>query len=79
MNRCPCRAGTQAKQGAADKLSEAFLPDVLASYKEQAQYSQRSRPHQGLSPHLHFGELSPNQAWYAAIDALHGRTLNTQI
>ncbi|RDE19514.1 deoxyribodipyrimidine photo-lyase [Motiliproteus coralliicola] len=50
--------------GAGDRLA-SFVEQRLASY-------QRGRDHPGLdatsrlSPHLHFGELSPNQIWYVA-------------
>ncbi len=49
--------------GAQNRLS-AFLSDGISRYDEG-----RNRPDKSyvsrLSPHLHFGELSPNQAWYA--------------
>ncbi|MFT4937079.1 MAG: deoxyribodipyrimidine photo-lyase [Paraglaciecola sp.] len=58
------------EQGAARNLS-TFLPEQLGQYK-----AQRDFPHEQatsrLSAHLHFGEISPNQIWYAAIDAKHG-------
>jgi deoxyribodipyrimidine photo-lyase len=42
-----------------------FLENGLKNYKEG-----RNHPNQNnvsrLSPHLHFGEISPNQVWYAA-------------
>lgn len=60
------------ERGASDNLSN-FLPDGVLDYK-----TLRDIPDiQGtsrLSPHLHFGEISPNQVWYAAIDALDGNT-----
>lgn len=50
--------------GAASRL-ERFVTDALASYADD-----RNRPDlegtSRLSPHLHFGEISPNQCWYAA-------------
>ncbi|MGI9201270.1 MAG: cryptochrome/photolyase family protein, partial [Woeseiaceae bacterium] len=50
--------------GAALRLNR-FLETGLDNYKEG-----RNRPDlenvSRLSPHLHFGELSPNQVWYAA-------------
>jgi deoxyribodipyrimidine photo-lyase len=58
------------EQGAAKHLSD-FLPNGAKEYKNK-----RDIPDLGatskLSPHLHFGEISPNQIWYAAIDALNG-------
>ncbi len=54
------------EQGAAERL-KIFLESGLDNYK-----SGRDRPADGnvsrLSPHLHFGEISPNQVWYAAND-----------
>jgi deoxyribodipyrimidine photo-lyase len=52
------------EQGAYERL-EIFINNGIANYREG-----RNRPDQQfvsrLSPHLHFGEVSPNQAWYAA-------------
>ena len=52
------------ERGANEKLS-TFLSQGIENYKEG-----RNRPDQAkvsrLSPHLHFGELSPHQAWHAA-------------
>jgi deoxyribodipyrimidine photo-lyase len=63
---------TPGEQGAARHLSD-FLPNGAKDYKNK-----RDIPDLGatskLSPHLHFGEISPNQIWYAAIDALNGNT-----
>lgn len=56
--------------GAADKLS-AFLHSALVDYKDQRNVPSVAGTSQ-LSPHLHFGEVSPNQIWYAAIDARNG-------
>lgn len=53
--------------GAGDRLAE-FVTSHLEQYK-----CGRDRPDSQatsrLSPHLHFGELSPNQAWYVAQNA----------
>lgn len=52
------------EQGAHDRLAE-FLEAALVEYADQ-----RNRPdHDGtsrLSPHLHFGEISPASVWHAA-------------
>lgn len=52
--------------GAAERLLD-FLSVGLSHYEEG-----RDRPDQRhvsrLSPHLHFGEVSPNQAWFAVRD-----------
>jgi len=48
--------------GALNQLNE-FLDVGLKGYKEGRNFP--SKPHiSRLSPHLHFGELSPNQVWY---------------
>ena len=45
---------------------EEFLKNGIENYKEGR--NEPSKPFVSrLSPHLHFGEISPNQAWYAAI------------
>ncbi len=49
--------------GAQKRLHE-FLGHGLSQYKIGRNYP--DQPHVSrLSPHLHFGEISPNQAWYA--------------
>ncbi|QCZ95177.1 cryptochrome/photolyase family protein [Salinimonas iocasae] len=54
------------EEGAADRLS-TFINDSAQQYNEQ-----RDLPAvEGtscLSPHLHWGEISPNQVWYAIKD-----------
>jgi deoxyribodipyrimidine photo-lyase len=57
--------------GAADKLS-AFLPQRVTEYKNQRDIPNEQGTSR-LSPHLHFGEISPNQIWYAAIYSLNGK------
>lgn len=58
--------------GASDNLSR-FLSGAVEHYKDDRNFpAQPGTSH--LSPHLHFGEISPNQIWYAAIDALNGNT-----
>ncbi|MBE1300392.1 MAG: deoxyribodipyrimidine photo-lyase [Alteromonadaceae bacterium] len=56
------------EEGAKDKLQN-FIKNAAQSYKRD-----RNIPDiQGtsrLSPHLHFGEMSPNQIWYAILDNL---------
>jgi deoxyribodipyrimidine photo-lyase len=55
----------QPGEAGAKKRLDRFLADGIGNYKEG-----RNRPDlkyvSRLSPHLHFGEISPNQAWYAA-------------
>jgi deoxyribodipyrimidine photo-lyase len=62
------------EDGAASRLVE-FLASGLANYDDG-----RNRPDQRyvsrLSPHLHFGEISPNQAWFAVQDKFSGKELS---
>jgi deoxyribodipyrimidine photo-lyase len=58
------------EKGAANNLS-TFLPQQLGLYKAQRDFPDKLATSR-LSAHLHFGEISPNQIWYAAIDAKHG-------
>ena len=52
------------ERGASDRL-QRFLADGIGRYREG-----RNRPDQAfvsrLSPHLHYGEISPNTVWHAA-------------
>jgi len=47
---------------AANKKLNYFLKNGLAGYKEGRNYPAKENVSQ-LSPHLHFGEISPNQIW----------------
>ena len=70
-------AGTMRKTwspgeaGAAKRL-DTFLAKALATYG-----TERDRPdHEGtsaLSPHLHFGEISPRRVWHAVREAAGGK------
>jgi deoxyribodipyrimidine photo-lyase len=55
----------QPGEAGAKKRLDEFIPRALHSYKDE-----RNLPGQdgtsGLSPHLHFGEISPGQVWRAA-------------
>ena len=51
------------EKAAQDKL-ENFLDQGLKGYKEGRNYPAQYHTSK-LSPHLHFGEISPNQVWYA--------------
>jgi deoxyribodipyrimidine photo-lyase len=57
-------AWTPGETGALDRL-ERFLDEGIRNYRED-----RNRPDcenvSRLSPHLHFGEVSPHQVWHAA-------------
>lgn len=58
------------EEGAAQQLSD-FIESAAISYKDDRNIpSIKGTSH--LSPHLHFGEISPNQAWYAVLDAFGG-------
>jgi deoxyribodipyrimidine photo-lyase len=63
-HRSIARHWQPGEQGALDRL-EQFLETGIMNYKMG-----RDRPDQSnvsrLSPHLHFGEVSPNQVWHAA-------------
>ena len=63
---------TPGEKGAAKHLSE-FLPIGAKEYKNKRDFPELGATSK-LSPHLHFGEISPNQIWYAAIHALNGNT-----
>jgi deoxyribodipyrimidine photo-lyase len=51
------------EDGANQRLQE-FLNEGLEDYKEGRNFPAEKKVSR-LSPHLHFGELSPNQVWYA--------------
>lgn len=63
---------TPGEEGAAQLLSE-FLPGGAKEYKNKRDFPDLGATSK-LSPHLHFGEISPNQIWYAGINALNGNT-----
>jgi deoxyribodipyrimidine photo-lyase len=51
------------EQGALLRLNK-FIDEGLGKYKTKRNFP--DKPHVSrLSPHLHFGEISPNQLWYA--------------
>lgn len=50
--------------GAHKKLNE-FIAREIANYKKGRNFPAENAV-SGLSPHIHFGELSPHQVWYAA-------------
>jgi len=52
------------EEGSEDKL-ERFMNQGLLNYKEGRNFPSKKNVSQ-LSPHLHFGEVSPNQVWYRA-------------
>lgn len=56
-------AWTPGEDGAQARLSE-FMENGLNGYKEGRNFPDKPNVSR-LSPHLHFGELSPHDAWYA--------------
>lgn len=52
------------EKNAQDKLYE-FLENGINGYKELRNFPNKKNVSE-LSPHLHFGEVSPNQVWHAA-------------
>lgn len=56
------RSHWQPGEGGADRKWQLFLANTQSNYSED-----RNRPDRagtsGLSPHLHFGEISPRQIW----------------
>ena len=52
------------EDGANKRLSE-FLDNGIANYKKGRNFPAKPFVSR-ISPHMHFGEISPNQAWYAA-------------
>jgi len=55
------------EEGAADRLAD-FIDEAAKSYKKDRDFP-AIRGTSMLSAHLHFGEVSPNQVWYAILDA----------
>ena len=53
------------EEGAAQRLQE-FLNNGLANYDTDRNIPSKSGTSK-LSPHMHYGEISPNQIWYAAL------------
>lgn len=65
-------------EGAAQRKLHTFLEGGLQNYKEYRNHP--SKPNTSrLSPHLHFGEISPNQAWHAAQHYGHAHRLENDL
>lgn len=62
------RQWTPGEMGAQQNL-DRFLEGPLGAYKSDRDVPSRPGTSR-LSPHLHFGEISPNQVWYAAQNAM---------
>ncbi len=63
------------EEGAAKNL-QVFLSNKIENYKAARDIPSLAGT-SSLSPHLHFGEISPNQVWYAALGKYHGSMDNT--
>lgn len=59
---------TPGEEGAQEHLAK-FLDTGLKNYKDGRNYPAKNNVSR-LSPHLHFGEISPHQAWYGAQQAM---------
>jgi deoxyribodipyrimidine photo-lyase len=57
------RSWTPGEQGARQRLQE-FLDQGLRNYREGRNFPAQQNVSR-LSPHLHFGEISPHQVWHA--------------
>ncbi|KKB96116.1 Deoxyribodipyrimidine photo-lyase [Candidatus Arcanobacter lacustris] len=65
----------QVGEEAASQKLQYFLNHKLGGYKENRNYPGLDATSK-LSPHLHFGEISPNQIWCAAKNYPAGDDLN---
>ena len=61
-----------SEKGAQDKL-QRFINEAVEDYDDARNIPSVSGTSQ-LSPYLHFGLISPNQAWYAVLSAFNGNT-----
>lgn len=64
------------EEGAANRLAD-FIDDAIHHYKTARDFPAVAGTSK-LSPHLHFGEISPNQVWYA-IKTAYGDSENKDI
>ncbi|MBJ26317.1 MAG: deoxyribodipyrimidine photolyase [Alphaproteobacteria bacterium] len=62
------------EDGANKKLDE-FIVKGLLSYKDGRNFPSKQNV-SGLSPHLHFGEISPNQVWHAMLNAGNNKNID---
>ena len=67
-------AWTPGEKGASDRLT-VFLEEAAADYKNDRDRPGRSGTSR-LSPHLHWGEISPRQVWAATRHAVDAGDLN---
>lgn len=58
----------QVGEAAAQRRLARFLENGIHGYKEGRNFPAKEHV-SGLSPHLHFGEISPRQVWHEALGA----------
>jgi deoxyribodipyrimidine photo-lyase len=63
---------TISERAAGSKL-QWFINNAITEYKDDRNIPSVRGTSQ-LSPYLHFGQISPNQIWYAIKEAFHGNT-----
>lgn len=66
------------ESGAHHRLDQ-FLDKGLKGYKEGRNYPAQPHHTSRLSPHLHFGEISPHQVWYAVQHAGLSKRIETDM
>ena len=67
----PVFAQWRVGEDAANKQLNTFVGQRIDGYAKSRDYPNEDNLSR-LAPHLHFGEISPNQAWYAAMRAGDG-------
>lgn len=67
----PLRPHWDIGEAGARARFEAFVREGLSDYKTGRDFPDRPCVSR-ISPHLHFGEISPNQLWHGARDAAEG-------
>ncbi len=68
---------TPGEQAARNRL-RAFIKTAVSGYGEERDFADREGTSR-LSPHLHFGEISPVQVWSATCDAPEAETYLRQL
>lgn len=68
----------QVGEAAAQEKLQSFIQQSVLHYKEQRDFPSIAGTSR-LSAHLHFGELSPHQCWYAVVNACQGRVEDRNI
>ncbi|WP_419535594.1 cryptochrome/photolyase family protein [Endozoicomonas sp.] len=73
-----CEQGRGVGEAAAKNKLRDFINKGLSGYKEGRDFPARHSISQ-LSAHLHFGEVSPNQVWYASAAAATENNVETDL